>query len=157
MVEPQAPPGAPGRAPRPDGRAPRRRGDDGSSLIGTGAGVLVFLAFLLLAVQVLTALHARTVVTAAMSDAARRVAGERVDHDDPAALDAALVDAEVKLRRDLGAIGRNADIDWTGSGVEEIVLRVRTDAPRFLLPGLAGSLTTDHIDRTVRVRVERVR
>lgn len=144
-------------APRCAPRAPRLVGEAGSSLISTWAGVLVFLAFLLLAVQVLTGLHARSFLTAAMSDRARRVAGDRVDHDDPAALAAALTEAEADLRRDLGALGDDAWIDWSGSDAEQIVLHVRLDTPRFGFPGLAGPLVTDHIDRTVRVRVERQR
>jgi hypothetical protein len=142
---------------RDHGRSATLDGDAGSSLISTWAGVLVFLAFLLLSVQVLTGLAARSFVTAAMADHARRLAGDRVDHDDPTALRAALADGEAALRRDLGAMGETAHIDWDGSDAEQIVLHVSLESPRFGLPGLSGPLATDHIDRTVRVRVERLR
>jgi hypothetical protein len=65
--------------------------------------------------------------------------------------------AEDRVRQQLGAVGRDATIDWTGSDGDTIALRVQVDAPRFLSPAIAGPLATDHIDRTVRVRVERDR
>ena len=55
----------------------------GTGLISTIAGVTVFLAFLLFAVQLLMNLHATSAVTDAAWDGARHVAGARVDHGDP--------------------------------------------------------------------------
>ena len=50
------------------------------------AAVVVFLVFLLFAVQILIGLYGRSVVTGAAYDGARSVAGSRVDHDDPGAV-----------------------------------------------------------------------
>ena len=53
--------------------------------MGTFAGVLVFLVFLLFAVQLLFNLYATSAVTAAGLDAARVVAAQQVDHTSAAA------------------------------------------------------------------------
>ena len=71
----------------------RLHGDGGTGVIATIGGLLVFLALLLFAVQVLVGLHTRSVVTDAAYEGARAVAGARVDHTDPAAVAAAQVEA----------------------------------------------------------------
>jgi len=132
-------------------RPPRLAGDHGTGLIATFAAVLVFLAFLLFAVQILVDRYATTAMTAAAFDGARMVAGARSDHTDPAA---AQVRAEAAMRDELGQFGRAMQIDWTGTDADTIQVRLRGDAPHFLLPGLAHDLGAEHLDRTVRVRVE---
>ena len=133
---------------------PRARGDDGTGLIATFAGLVVFLAFLLFAVQLLVDLYASTATTSAAFDGARLVAGSRSRHDDPAALATAEHEAESRVRSQLGAFGRMVTLDWTGTDADSVQLRVRGRAPRFLWPGLQSALGVDEVDRTVRVRVE---
>ena len=133
----------------------RVRGDEGAGLIGTIAGVLVFLAFLLFAVQLLVGLYATSAVTSAAFDGARLVAGSRTDHADrtrgrpgPSRGRAAHARPARPARRP----GRR--FDWTGSDAARR-RRARPGAgARFLLPGLGGPLGFDHIDRTAHVRVE---
>ncbi len=143
--------------PRPsaDPRSGRRcAGDRGTGLIASFAAVVVFLAFLLFAVQLLVGLYATTSVTSAAFDGARLVAGDQVDHADPVDEADARMAGDARIRSELGAFGRTAEIDWSASTDQEIVVRVQGDAPRFLFPGLQHALGTGHIDRTVEVRVE---
>lgn len=132
---------------------PRSEGDAGVGLIGSMAGLLVFLALMLFATQTLIALHTRTVVTEAAYEGARAVAGARVDHDDPEAVAAARATAERRVRNLLGRLGDRAEIDWTGTTVEEVHLRVSATPPSFLWTSLRGPGAT-LVDRTVTVRVE---
>jgi len=131
--------------------AGRWKGDDGSGLIGMIGSVTVFLAFLLFAVQLLVGLYGRSVVTSVAYDGARSVAGHRSAHDRAAELQ-----AEQAMRAQLGA-AMHVTFDWSGRTDDDVVLRIQADNPRFLWTGLSGGLTTDHIDRTVRVRIERAR
>jgi hypothetical protein len=144
-----------------DSTSPRRRrhltDDGGTGLIGTTSGVLVFLCFLLFAVQLLVGLFGRSVVTGIALSGANRVAGARVDHTDAAAVTAARVQAEGEMRQLLGRQASRTTFDWSGSTPDEVVLRVHADLPRFVLPGVQGRLGTDTVDRTIRVRVERPR
>jgi hypothetical protein len=136
---------------------PRCAGESGTGLIGTFAALVVFLAFLLFAVQLLVDLYASSATTSAAFDGARVVAGSRADHPDRAALAAAERTAESRVRAELGAFGRTVTFDWSGTDGDSVQLRVQGDAPRFLWPGLQHALGVDHVDRTVRVRVERWR
>ena len=142
------------RHPGPSGRG---RPDRGAGLIGVIAGVTVFLAFLLFAVQLLISLYATSSVTDAAWDGARQVAGARIDHGDPSTLAAAEAGAEVRMRAELGRFAERVEVDWTGTDAEYVSVRVRGTTPRFGLPGLSGPLGFDVIDRTVRVRVEVLR
>ena len=119
--------------------------------------MLVFLVFLLLAVQLLIGLYGRSVVTSAAYDGVHAVAGSRVDHGDPEAVARAQAGAVDRMRQQLGEVGSRATFDWSGSDADTVVLRVQADNPRFSIPGMTGPLATDHIDRTVRARVERPR
>ena len=138
------------RTPRPRSArsgADARTGERGAGLIGTIAGVTVFLAFLLFAVQLLFNLYATSAVTAAAYDAARLVAGgEQPD----------VARAEDHARQVLGRYADRISFDWTVDD-DVVALRVTAENPTFLLPALGGSLGFDEIDRTVRVRVERLR
>lgn len=121
----------------------------GSGPISAAIGFLVFLSFLLLAVQILMGLYATTVVTAVAADSAHRVANSG---NDPAAV----AEAEVEGRKLLGRYGNDAVFDWSTSGPDDevIVLRVRAPKPS-VLPALASRLSGTKVDRTVRVRTER--
>jgi hypothetical protein len=139
--EPVAPGPSPGH---------RCRGDAGTGLVANIASVAVFLTFLLFAVQLLVGLYARSMVSGVAYDGARSVAGFRTTDRARAEQQ-----AEERMRQQLGRLA--VRFDWGAGTDDTIVLRVWADSPRFLLPGFAGPLATDHIDRQVSVRVERPR
>jgi hypothetical protein len=136
----------------PVGREPPRRavGERGGGPISTWFGFSVFLVLLLFATQVTFNLYATSVVTAVSYDAARRVAAG----DGGAGLTS---QAEADARRSLGRYATRVSFDWSGTTGEEVVLRVQADNPNLLLPVVAGRPAFGHLDRTVRVRVERFR
>lgn len=128
----------------------------GTGLIGSAAGVAVFLVFLLFAVQFSVNLYATSSVNAAGFDAARTVASRRVDHRDAGSVQAAQLEAERNLRQLLGQVGREADVSWSiGSG--SVRLRLVVDAPRILPSSLARETGLRDIDRTFVVRIEEIR
>jgi Flp pilus assembly protein TadG len=141
----------------PSGPAPSAaasaRHDGGAGLISTIAGVLVFLAFLLFVVQTLFALYTRSMVTDAAHEAVRRTAGARVDHGDPAAVQAARQDAEAEARRLLGRFGDEVELDWGTSTADTVSLTVRAEPPSFLWNALRGPWS-GIVERTVSARVE---
>jgi hypothetical protein len=114
-------------------------------------GVLVLLLLVLLAVQVLFDLYARSAVTAAAFDAARVVAGA-----DAGGTATSQSQAELDARRELGAYGQRATFDWAVD-VEEVHLVVRVRNPSVLPAAFAAPLGLDSVDRSVIVRRERVR
>jgi len=126
-------------------------------MIGTTSGMVVLLCFVLLCVHLTLRLHATTVVTSAAVDGARVVASARVDRTDPVALAQARGAAEVQIRNQLGQVGRTATFEWTGSTVDDVVLRVRVDVPDVLPPDLSMTLPFDTVDRTVHLRAEQAR
>jgi Flp pilus assembly protein TadG len=132
--------------------ARRRRRERGAGLIGTIAGVTVFLAFLTFAVQLLFNLYTATVVTSATYDAARLVADDETQPPDGAELRR----AEDQARQTLGRVGDDATFTWDLADPDVVRLRVQARSPRFLLPVIDTRLGLDLIDRTVTVRVERV-
>jgi hypothetical protein len=127
--------------------------DAGAGLLSTAAGVVVFLVFLLFAVQLLFGLYASSTVNAAANDAATRAASAGAP---------ALDRIEADARESLGEIGSSATFDWSvedtdGDGADDtVVLEVVADPPRFLPPSIGGSIGLDEIRRTVRVRREKV-
>lgn len=125
--------------------------DDGVGVIGTLAGVAVFLVLLLFAVQVLLNLYATSAVTAAAFDAARDVASAGGDVASVAA-------AEAKARDVLGRYADRVSFDWTvpDADGDDVVLHVRAENRLFSLPGLSIS-PLQVVDRTVRARIECVR
>jgi Flp pilus assembly protein TadG len=138
------------RRTRPRRRSTRSGADRGAGLVSTLAGTLVFIVLLLFAAQVLLNLYAASVVTAAAFDAARVVAGS------DAGL-AAAGDAQTQADGVLGRYAEHVSWDWSGSDDEMIDVHVVAENPNKLLPGLAGRLAFDRLDRHVRVRVERFR
>lgn len=134
-------------------QAPCRRGERGAGLISTSAGVLVFLMFLLFAVQLLFALYASSTVTAVTSDAAHRAASL-------GAPPLAVIEAEA--RANLGQVGDEAQFSWrrddaNGDGTDDtIVLEVVAVPPRFVPTSLGGPIGFGEIRRSARVRVEAV-
>lgn len=126
-------------------------GERGAGVISTAAGVLVFLVFLMGAVQLLFSLFASSTVTAVANDAARRAAA----HGAPP-----LAMIEADARATLGTVGDDATFAWTtddadGDGADDtVVLRVVAHPPRFFPRSIGDGLGLTAIDRTVRVRVE---
>lgn len=132
--------------------APPRDRELGQSLVTSVAAIAVFLGFLMFAVHICVNLYANTTVTANAYDAARRVA--RAEAEGGRASAAAR--AEADLRDNLGRYSsRIEDIDWT-LGDDVIELRIVVDNPSFLIFSDAD-VGVGRIDKTVRVRVERVR
>jgi hypothetical protein len=125
----------------------------GQSLITSAAAIAVFLGFLMFAVHICVNLYANTTVTANAYDAARRVARAEVADGDRGAAAAA---AEADLRDNLGRYSsRIREIDWT-LGDDVIELHIVVENPSFLIFSNAD-VGVGEIDKTVRVRVERVR
>lgn len=125
--------------------------DRGAGLLSTAAGVVVFLVFLLFAVQLLFGLYASSAVNAVANDAAVLAA----------TADAPPLDViEAQARASLGDAGAAATFTWrTGDADRDgdpdtIVLEVVTRPPRFIPPSIGGAIGLDEIRRTVRVRLE---
>lgn len=128
-------------------------GERGQSLITSVAAIAVFLGFLMFAVHICVNLYANTTVTANAYDAARRVARAEVAGGDRSSAAAA---AEADLRQNLGRYSdRIRDVDWSISD-DVVELHIVVDNPSFLIFSDAD-VGVGQIDKTVRVRVERVR
>lgn len=125
--------------------------ETGTGLLGSLVGVTIFLVLLLVSVQVLFDLYARSAVSAAVFDAARIVAGS-----DAAANPSAEVDAEAGAREELGRYGAGASFRWDVTA-EEVSLTVKVRSRSVLPAALASPLGLDVISRGAMVRRERVR
>jgi Flp pilus assembly protein TadG len=119
----------------------RLRGDRGSGVVSSLAGVAAFLAFLLLAVHVILGLYATSLVSDAAADAARRVAGTSLTTDPTAT-------AEAQVRKALGRLGEGASVRVT-IGDDSVGVTVRVARP-----GFTRAFGEGVIERTVRVRRE---
>ena len=131
-----------------------RAADDGTALVGTLFGVTAFLLLLLFAVQVLLGLYTTTVVTSAAADAANELSHAPDPTDQR-------VQQEIGDRAAdrLGAFARGPDrfvLDWDGTDGDTVVVTVHARKMTLLPPAL-GSALGNRIDRTIRVRTERVR
>ena len=130
--------------------------DRGVGMVPTAAGFVVFLLFLLLAVQVLYGLYATSTVRAVLNDAASRAANGVASEAELATL---ADDAE----RSLGPMGDRTTIllrlvDDDADGVPDVVAgSAVASPPRFVPPPLGGVAGLDDIDVAVRVRIERRR
>jgi hypothetical protein len=121
-------------------------------MIGTTAGLLVFLLLLVFAVQASVSLSARSFVTAAAYDAARDVAGA-ASASSPAA---AREQAEARLRARLGRLGDTLEVEWLDVSDPDVVrLHVVVEHPSLLPPLLGDPLGITVTDRVIEVRVER--
>jgi hypothetical protein len=143
---------------------PRRRGDGGVGMVSSVAGFLVFVLFLMLAVQVLYGLYATSTVRATLLDAASRAASSAV----PAG--AGRGGGGVELRRvaeeaeaSLGEMGERTTIvlrveDDDGDGLGDVVVGDAVAVPpRFVPPSIGGMVGFEQVRASVRVRIERPR
>jgi hypothetical protein len=127
------------------------RHDGGVGAISTAAGVLVFLCFLLGAVQLLFSLYASSAVTAVANDAAQRAAADGAPE---------LSSIEADARASLGAIGEEATFEWALDDADDdgnddtVVLRITAEPPRLVPPSIGEGLGFGVIDRTIRIRIE---
>lgn len=128
--------------------------DRGAGLISTAAGVLVFLLFLLLAVQLLYSLYASSTVTAVAHDAVQQAALAGAP---------SLADIEADARRSLGEIGAAATFRWSTDDQDRngrpdtLVLQVVAHPPRFVPRSIGDGVGLGVIDRTTRARIEEAR
>jgi hypothetical protein len=128
-------------------------------MIPTAAGFLVFILFLLLAVQVLYGLYATSTVRGTLNDAASRAANGMTGVSGAPELRRIADDAE----RSLGPMGDGTTIelrlvDDDADGAPDVVAGTAVaDPPRFVPPLFGGLLGLDDIDVSVRVRIERFR
>lgn len=129
---------------------PVARRERGAGLFGTWFGVVVVLVLFLFAVQVMFNLYSRSVVTSTAYGAARRVAA--LHRGEVAGAEQR---AEREARQVLGGYGDRVHFGWDTSDPAVVRLHVRVDNPHLGLRPLNSALGTDHIDRTVTVRVER--
>jgi len=128
--------------------------DRGTGLVATVAGVLVFLALVSFAAQLLVSLHARTVVSSVAFDAARSVATGTDHAGEPERVD--ISEAEDTARRLLGRVGDRASFSWEVDR-DVVRLRVRAPVPRLSILPLPGLVGLSEVDRTIAVRTERLR
>jgi hypothetical protein len=130
--------------------------DRGVGMVSTAAGFVVFLLFLLLAVQVLYGLYAASTVRGALNDAATRAANG-------VATEAELARLADDAERSLGPMGDRTTIvlrlvDDDADGEPDVVDgSAVADPPRFVPPPFGGVAGLDDIDVAVRVRIERFR
>lgn len=137
----------------------RTSSDDGAGLLSTSVGVLVFLALLLLAVQVVFALYATSTLTAAAWDAARIASGSDAapsGDESGGTGPQPRVAAERHLRSVLGDYSERVEVTWVDDP-DDVVLHVRARHPSFLPSPLRRAMGLDAVERTVRVRREGLR
>lgn len=138
-------------------RSGSRRADPelGAGVIATTTGVLTFLLFLLVGVQVLFNLYATSAVQAAAFDAARIAAGSGSDKAGPAAQARTRALAEEHVRSVLGRYGDDrVKVANLAFGAEDVALTVRAENPSFLPRLLNPSFAFGVVEKTVRVRIE---
>lgn len=127
--------------------------DRGAGLLSSAAGVVVFLMFLLFAVQLLFALYASSTVTAVTNDAAQRAAERNAPP---------LATIEAEARDNLGQVGDRASFVWSTVDTDgddrddTVVLEVAATPPRFVPPSIGGAVGLGTVIRTARARIEAV-
>jgi hypothetical protein len=120
--------------------------DESGSVVTSIAGVVMFLAFLLLAAHTTIHLYGTSTVTAVAFDAARRVAAESAYDCDA---------AETDVARRLGRYATRAEVRVACEvDGEQVVVSVAGPSPANLLAGFGRVAGIDTLDRTVRVRRE---
>jgi hypothetical protein len=146
------PAGVDGTAPAPTRAAPLlqrlRREQDGVGPISTVFGVAIFLAFLMLATQVLVHLYASSTVSAVAFDVARRASADG----------AGCAGAAQRAHQLLGAYGDPARVSVTcAEDGETRTVTISGPTPARMVDAFGAALGTDRIERTARVRIEQFR
>ncbi len=138
--------------------------EQGSSLVSTVFGVLMFLVMLLFAVQVTTHLHATTVVTTAAFDAARLVSGSAdlatgaVDNTCRPPTESELARADTHLADLLGGLWEaGGTSDWRATSADEVIVTVSVPTPARVVGGVGVIAGLDRIERTVSLTRECLR
>jgi hypothetical protein len=132
---------------------PVARSDEGTGVFSTAIAVLVFLLFLLFAVQLLVSLYATSTVTAVTNDAVQRAATGGAD----------LGAIEAEARASLGEVGRTAEFTWEqadadGDGATDTIsLEVHAHPPRFLPRSIGDAVGLTDIDHSAVARLEEFR
>lgn len=124
----------------------------GTGLLGTMAGLVVFMFLMLAAVQVLFNLYATTMLTSAAWDAARFVAGfDQADHRC-----GAIPVAEARFYAGLGDYSETgeATLRWTCNHPDWVRVEITADHPSILPERLRGLLGLGRLERSIEVRVE---
>lgn len=130
--------------------------EEGSGLIGSITGVTVFLVLLFLAVHLVLNLYATSTVTAVGFDAARLVAGRGGGPDAEA-----YAEGQARHMLDRYASAGSLRFIWSYPDTDgdpepdRVELRVIADHPTNLLAVVP--MPYQHVDRTLAVRMERVR
>ena len=125
--------------------------DRGAGLISSAAGVMVFLVFLMFAVQLLFGLYASSTVTAVANDAVQRAA----TRDAPP-----LEVIEAEARANLGQVGDRATFRWRtddadlDGAVDTVILEVVATPPRLVPTSVGSAAGFGEVRRTVRARIE---
>lgn len=115
-------------------------------------GLFVFLLLLLVAVNVIYALYARSMVTNAALDSARDVAG----YGAAGARDMARATEDAEFGDRIG-LGADARLEWSADDPDVVVVRVVAATPSLLPRALADVFGIGTTDRRILVRVERER
>jgi hypothetical protein len=141
--------------PRRNVSPARARDPRGAALIGTTAGLTVFLILLLFAVQSAVTLHSRSFVTATAYDAAREVAG----YSSSASRSEARARAAARFEQRLGEFGRDhVRLEWLDVDDPEVVrVRVVANHPSLLPPAFGDALGIRTTDRRIEIRIEQWR
>ena len=148
------------RAVRRHGGAWARWADAGVGMVSSVAGFLVFVLFLMLAVQVLYGLYATSTVRATLHDAASRAASAG-DGRNGSAVDLRRLAAEAEAS--LGEMGERTTIalrveDDDGDGLGDVVVGDAVAVPpRFVPSSIGGMVGFEQVTASVRVRIERPR
>lgn len=125
----------------------------GTGIIASVFGVVIFLVFMLLAVQVAFVLYARSSIQAAAYDAARVVSGSDAATNGLAAAETA---ADSRLQASLGGYAARSTVIWDVTK-NQVGLTVSLRTPSLLPAALMAPLGMDSITKTVMLRREYVR
>ena len=139
----------------PAAAATRRSDESGTGVVASVFGVGVFLALLMLAVQVAFVLYARSTVSAAAFDAARLVSGATAASSGPSGLASSEAAATAHLRALLGGYGDRAVVEWS-VGAQEVSVTVTMRLPMLLPIGIPGGSSLADVRRTVVLQRELV-
>lgn len=140
-------------AGRPVSSVRRLHRDESGTVVNAPAALLMFLGFLLLAVQISLHLFAVSTSTSVMFDVARKVAAGA----DSGSYTCDMAREEVARR--LGGWSADLDIGCRGDAppADAITVTVTGPSPAQVLAGFSSLTGLDTFDRQVQVRTERFR